>query len=96
MEKLSLTMPSSKSWDLEIDPGVSKVLKRVPRHDAEVILQVIHLLPVNPYFGDIQKMKGVENAWRRRVGAYRLFYRIKIDEKILLVFHLERRTSRTY
>lgn len=89
-------MSSSKNWELEIDPSVVKVLKRVPRHDAEVILQVIRLLPVNPYFGDIQKMKGAENAWRRRVGSYRLFYRIKIVERVLLVFHLERRTSKTY
>jgi mRNA-degrading endonuclease RelE of RelBE toxin-antitoxin system len=89
-------MSSSKNWELEIDPSVFKVLKRTPRHHAEAILQVIRLLPTNPYFGDIQKMKGVENAWRRRVGAYRLFYRIKAVEKILLVFHLERRTSKMY
>lgn len=68
----------------------------MPRHDAEVILHVIQLLPTDPYFGDIQNMKGVEHAWRRRIGAYRLFYRIKIVEKVLLVFRLERRTSRTY
>jgi mRNA-degrading endonuclease RelE of RelBE toxin-antitoxin system len=89
-------MSSSKNWEVEIDPSVFRVLKRIPRHDAEVILQVIRLLPINPYFGDIQKMKGVENAWRRRVGSYRLFYRIKIVERVLLVFHLERRTSKTY
>lgn len=89
-------MPWSRSWDLEIDPSVFKVLKRMPRHDAEVILQVIRLLPANPHFGDIQKMKGAENAWRRRVGSYRLFYRMKTAEKVLLVFRLERRTSKTY
>lgn len=89
-------MSSSKSWGLEIDPSVFKVLKRIPRHDAEVILQVIRLLPTNPYFGDIQKMKGEENVWRRRMGSFRIFYRIKISEKIILVFHLERRTSSTY
>jgi len=89
-------MHLSKSWDLEIDPSVFKTLKRIPRRDAEGILEVIRLLPINPYFGDIQKMKGEENTWRRRVGSYRIFYKIKVTEKVVLVFDLNRRTSKTY
>ena len=46
-----------KKWDLQIDPSVFKTLKKIPRPNAEVILNVIRLLPLNPYFGDIQKMK---------------------------------------
>ena len=89
-------MDLSKSWDLEIDPSVFKTLKRIPQRDAEGILEVIRLLPANPYFGDIQKMKGGENTWRRRVGSYRIFYKIKISERVVLVFDLDRRTSKTY
>ena len=89
-------MNSSKNWDLEIDPDVFKVLKRLPRQHAERILAAIKLLPVDPYFGDIQKLKGEDNVWRRRIGWYRIFYKIKIAEKLILVFRLERRTSRTY
>jgi len=89
-------MGSSKSWDLQIDPSVFKALKRTPRHDTEVLLGVIRLLSTNPYFGDIQKMKGENNAWRRRIGSYRIFYKIKVIERTILVFHLERRTSKTY
>lgn len=89
-------MNSSKNWDLEIDPGIFKTLKKMPRHDAEKILGVIRLLPLDPYFGDIQKIKGEENAWRRRTGAYRIFYNIKTEEKIILIFKLERRTSKMY
>ena len=89
-------MNSSKSWDLQIDPGVFKVLKKIPRHDAENLLIAIRLLPKNPYFGDIQKMKGENNVWRRRIGEYRIFYRIKVAEKVILLFRLERRTSKTY
>jgi len=56
-------MNSPKSWGLQIDPGVLKTLKKIPRQNAEVILNVIRLLPLNPYFGDIQNMK---NERRRR------------------------------
>ena len=89
-------MSSSKNWDLQVDPSVYKVLKKIPRPNAEDILVAIRLLPANPYFGDIQKMKGESNAWRRRIGAYRIFYKIKTMERTILVFRLERRTSKTY
>ena len=54
-KRLYPTMNSSKSWDLQIDSSVLKILQKIPRENAENILKVIKLLPVNPYFGDIQK-----------------------------------------
>lgn len=89
-------MNSSENWDLQIDPNVFKALRKIPRHDVEALLAVIRLLPADPYFGDIQKMKGEDGTWRRRIGAYRIFYRIKVAEKVLLVFRIERRTSKIY
>ena len=89
-------MNSSANWDLQIDDDVLKSLKKLPQRDAGAILMVIKLLPTDPYFGDVQKMKGQENAWRRRVGAYRIFYKIKVSEKMLLIFRIERRNSKTY
>lgn len=89
-------MSSSKNWDLRTDPSIFQILKKIPRRDTEAILQAIRLLPTNPYFGDIQKMKGESNVWRRRIGSYRLFYKIKVEEKVLLVFRFERRSSKTY
>jgi len=53
-------------------------------------------LPSNPYRGDIEKMKGEENIWRRRIGAYRIFYEIIPKEKVIYVFRAERRTTKTY
>jgi len=81
---------------LRIDPKVSKTLKRIPKDSARRIVSVLDNLPDNPYFGDIQKMKGEKNVWRRRVGEYRVFYEVVTSESILHVFHIERRTSTTY
>ena len=89
-------MSLSKNWDLRIDPKVFKTVKELPRHDVEAILKVMRELPRNPYFGDIQKMRDEENSWRRRVGVYRIFYKILVDDDIVLVFKVERRTSKTY
>jgi len=89
-------MTFHESWGLEIDPSVFKTLKKFPQKNSEAVLFVIKLLPENPYFGDIQKMKGENNAWRRRIGSYRIFYKVRVQEKIILVFKIERRTSNTY
>lgn len=89
-------MTSSQNWDLRIDDSVRKTLVKIPRSYAEVTLEVIKLLPVNPHVGDIQKMKGEENTWRRRIGSYRLFYKLDSTARSILVFRLERRSSNTY
>jgi len=89
-------MSSRESWDLQIDPAVFRELKKIPAKNVRVILGVIRLLLTNPYFGDIQKMKGEDDTWRRRIGAYRIFYKVKTSEKVVLVFRVERRSSKTY
>ena len=89
-------MSLSENWDLQVDPDVLKALSKIPKKNAGAIVGVIRLLPVDPHFGDIQKMKGDDDVWRRRIGSYRIFYKIKNKEKVILVFHVERRTSKTY
>jgi len=89
-------MNSRGSWELQVDPSVLKSLKKIPPAETRRILEVIRLLPANPYFGDIQKMRGEADVWRRRIGAYRLFYKIYSKELVILVFRIERRTSKTY
>jgi len=89
-------MNSNKNWVLQIDDSVFKFLARIPRQDGERILQAIQDLPKDPFRGDIQKMKGEINIWRRRVGSYRFRYELISDEKIIHVFLAERRDSKSY
>ena len=89
-------MPSPEPWELRIDPSVLRKLEQIPKGDSKRILHAVKGLSLNPYYGDIQKMKGEENSWRRRIGSYRFFYKLFPRDKVVLVFHLERRTSTTY
>lgn len=89
-------MNSNKNWALQIKPKVYKTLARFPKYDRERILEIIEKLPNDPYAGDIEKMEGQENSWRRRFGAYRVFYELCMPEKIIHVFRVERRASKTY
>ena len=89
-------MNSKESWALKIDHDVYKNLAKIPSGQAEKILNVIENLPSDLYFGDIKKIKGEKNLWRKRVGAYRIFYEIHFDKKFIHVIWLECRTSNTY
>lgn len=89
-------MNSNKNWVLQIDPAVLKSLKKFPQNDSRRISIAIENLSTNPYTGDIQKMKGEDNVWRRRVGSYRVFYEVLLAENTIHVYHIERRTTQTY
>lgn len=51
---------------------------------------------VDPFGGDVVKLGGEDSVWRRRIGNYRIKYRLFSDEKIIDVYDIERRTSGTY
>lgn len=84
------------NWQLIIDPYARKYIKRIPHNDAKHITVVLRELAANPYAGDIARMDKEENIWRRRVGSYRIFYEVHTAEKLINVFEIQRRTSKTY
>ena len=89
-------MSLEENWILQIDSSLIKSLKRLPRKDGRRILSEIESLSSNPFTGDIQKMKGEDNVWRRRVGSYRIFYEVISKKRAVYVYHIERRTTTTY
>ena len=90
-------MNSNVNWQLKIRDRIWKDVAKFSEKDRERITKVIEKeIILNPYSGDIEKMKGEENSWRRRVGVYRIFYEIITQEKVIYIFRVERRTSKTY
>lgn len=83
-------------WRLAVDPRARKQLRKIPKDYAERILDVISSLSSNPFAGDIEKMEGQHNVWRRRVGDYRIFYELDQAQRLVHVFKIKRRTSSTY
>ncbi len=89
-------MDSNENWVLKADKTVYKELRKFPKKDAVRIIVVLEDKKFNPYVGDIEKIKGEANVWRRRIGAYRIFYEISQSKRLVNVFWVERRTSSTY
>jgi len=89
-------MNSNKNWELHIDEKVYKVLKKFPKSEVKRITQAIRALPSDPYAGDLRKVQGEQDTWRRRIGEYRIFYEVRQTEKRIDVRWVERKGSKTY
>ena len=83
-------------WSVEIRGKARKVLKKITAKSTAAILDVIESLKRDPFGGDIEKLGGEVNAWRRRVGPYRIFYEIYQHTHYVYVYWVERRGSHTY
>jgi len=83
-------------WEVLVDDAARKYLKRIPKKDTERIDRVLREFCSDPYTGDIEKMKGEENVWRRRIGSYRILYEIIPEKRLVYIVEIKRRTSSTY
>jgi len=50
----------------------------------------------DPFSGDVLKLEGEGNRWRRRVGSYRIFFSVDGAARTVPVSAIVRRTSKTY
>jgi mRNA-degrading endonuclease RelE of RelBE toxin-antitoxin system len=51
-------------------------------------------LQADPFSGDIKRLQ--PPAWRRRSGSYRIFFDLLLEEHLIVVTAIRRRTSTTY
>ncbi|HEY4478894.1 MAG TPA: type II toxin-antitoxin system RelE/ParE family toxin [Candidatus Paceibacterota bacterium] len=84
------------NWDVVVDKQIEKFLKKIGRRDKERLIGAMQEFSADPYAGDVEKMEGEENVWRRRIGAFRIFYELYPSKKIVYVFSIKRRASNTY
>jgi mRNA-degrading endonuclease RelE of RelBE toxin-antitoxin system len=47
-------------------------------------------MSLNPYQGDVQFLKGSENALRRRVGDWGVLYELNQENKVIVVTAVKR------
>ena len=84
------------NWKIHIPKSVTKRIKIFPLNDHKRIITILHEFEIDPWQGDIAKIKGEANLWRRRIGSYRIFYSPDVKLKIVQIKEIERRTSTTY
>ncbi len=89
-------MNLKENWDLKINDGVWRRVAKFPKDDQRHIRTALNELKSDPFAGNVKKMQGEKQTWRRRIGAYRILYEILIKERIIYIAEIKRRTSKTY
>ena len=82
------------NWNLLVVKSARKELARLPSRDQQRIEAALDEITANPFSGDIKRLQ--PDGWRRRVGNYRIFYDLYVDERQIVVIAIKRRTSSTY
>ena len=79
-----LTKPAQKSLD------------RVPSFDRARIIAALEGMEDAPLLGDVRKLYGGREGFRKRVGNWRVFFDLYSSEGRVVITAIERRTSTTY
>jgi mRNA interferase RelE/StbE len=71
-------------FNIRFKPSVKKDLRSIPQKEIVRILEIINGLQTNPRPNNAQPLTG-RDAWRVRVGCYRVIYTIDDDSVIIEV-----------
>ncbi|HJT88726.1 MAG TPA: type II toxin-antitoxin system RelE/ParE family toxin [Bryobacteraceae bacterium] len=82
------------SWRLLVTKSARKELGRLPDQEQLRIERALDALEADAFRGDIKRLQ--PSGWRRRVGNYRILYDLYLDEHLIVVIAIQRRTSTTY
>jgi|HubBroStandDraft_4_1064222.scaffolds.fasta_scaffold991569_1 mRNA interferase RelE/StbE len=83
------------SWAVAVSNRARRNLKRVPAADQQRIMAALDDMGSDPLSGDVVKLAG-QDAFRRRVGNYRIIFQIDFKALAVGVLDIQRRTTTTY
>ena len=83
------------TFSVQLGNRAEKALKRMSANDAARIARALRDMSDDPLSGDIVKLKGTE-AYRRRVGDYRILFAVDFLQRAVAVLDILRRTTTTY
>jgi len=75
-------------WRIEVSQEAFKDLEGVPHQFLLRILKGIRLLARNPSNADIKKLEGSHDAWRLKVGPWRVLFYFEHDEHTIRIDHI--------
>ena len=86
------------NWACELTRDAEQDLRRLPKPVQKQVARVLSQMAVNPLQGDVKALHGEEwkGIFRRRIGGYRLLFRIDHNTKIISVVRILIRSGMTY
>lgn len=80
------------SYKVKIKNSAQKEIRKLPSKELrDSIVDIIDGLYINPIPDDSKKIKGSNNVYRIRQGAYRIVYQIYKNELLILVIRVRHR-----
>jgi mRNA interferase RelE/StbE len=83
-------------WGLAITNRAERQLRRLSASELEQINHAFSAMCDDPFKGDVKFLKGIEGAFRRRVGNWRVLFELNQERRIIVVTAVKRRGSNTY
>jgi len=83
------------NWTLRIAKRAQKEIAKAPVKSQRLLRAALQQMQDNPFSGDILRLTSERAAWRRRVGAYRIFFDVYPEQRLIDILDIARRTSTT-
>ena len=80
---------------VHVSNRAERSLKGIPAADVRRIMTAIESMRSDPRAGDVVKLRGID-AFRRRVGSYRIIFSIDFANLVVGILDVLRRTTTTY
>lgn len=79
------------AYTVQIAPAAERQLAKLDRPIRARLAEAIDKLAANPRPAGVKKLVGEENAWRIRVGDYRIVYEIHDRRLVVLIIGIGHR-----
>ncbi len=86
------------SWTVRLAKDAARYLKRLPRDRRGRLVEALNELEEDPRKGDVRPIKSgrFKGALRKRVGRYRIIFRVNPEERLVEVAAILPRGETTY
>lgn len=84
------------NWTVRVAKPAQKTVAKFPAKDQARIRAAVRAMADDPFSGDVLKLEGAGDRWRRRVGNYRIFFAVDNAVRAVDISGIVRRTSTTY
>lgn len=84
------------TWRIFLTNQAEKQFRRLPKEAARRIGRAIDEMRNDPLGSDVVKLEDRGYVWRRRIGSYRILFELIPEKRIVFIYDITRRTSKTY
>ena len=84
------------TWVVDLTRRAEQGFRRAPTRDRRMLGRALDEMRIDPFKGDVQPVRGVDDEWRRRVGRWRIFFAVERPGRRVVISDIVRRTSTTY